>query len=129
MAEKMKLHCSMCGASQDDVRCLIAGDTACICDKCVSLCSEIVRETEVEDVVSKILAKRQPSTPETDLASLSASKIGSHWVPILLATVACSAVTFAVMALARSYLGREAFWLVGLLLIACALIGLYRWRK
>ena len=51
MAEKTKdtqdLICSFCGKSQDEVKKLIAGPNIYICDECVELCNDILRE-EVE---------------------------------------------------------------------------------
>ena len=41
------LYCSFCGKSQHEVRKLIAGPTVFICDECVHLCMDIVREEEV----------------------------------------------------------------------------------
>ena len=38
------LHCSFCGKSQHEVRKLIAGPNVFICDECVDLCLEIIRE-------------------------------------------------------------------------------------
>ncbi|MCP5405420.1 MAG: ATP-dependent Clp protease ATP-binding subunit ClpX [Pseudomonadaceae bacterium] len=40
------LYCSFCGKSQHEVRKLIAGPTVFICDECVRLCMDIVREEE-----------------------------------------------------------------------------------
>ena len=40
------LYCSFCGKSQHEVRKLIAGPTVFICDECVRLCMEIIREEE-----------------------------------------------------------------------------------
>ena len=40
----VKLHCSFCGKSQDEVRKLIAGPLVYICDECVELCNEIIQE-------------------------------------------------------------------------------------
>ena len=37
-------YCSFCGKSQHEVRKLIAGPTVCICDECVELCMDIIRE-------------------------------------------------------------------------------------
>lgn len=42
------LYCSFCGKSQHEVRKLIAGPSVFICDECVDLCNEIIRE-EVEE--------------------------------------------------------------------------------
>ncbi|HME42894.1 MAG TPA: ATP-dependent Clp protease ATP-binding subunit ClpX [Syntrophorhabdales bacterium] len=40
----MKLHCSFCGKSQDEVKKLIAGPMVYICDECIELCNEIIQE-------------------------------------------------------------------------------------
>jgi ATP-dependent Clp protease ATP-binding subunit ClpX len=40
----MKLHCSFCGKSQDEVKKLIAGPMVYICDECIGLCNEIIQE-------------------------------------------------------------------------------------
>ncbi|WP_295801255.1 ATP-dependent Clp protease ATP-binding subunit ClpX [uncultured Microbulbifer sp.] len=42
------LYCSFCGKSQQEVRKLIAGPSVYICDECVELCTDIIRE-EVQD--------------------------------------------------------------------------------
>lgn len=44
------LYCSFCGKSQHEVRKLVAGPSVYICDECVDLCNDIIRE-EVKDVV------------------------------------------------------------------------------
>ncbi len=41
---KGALYCSFCGKSQHEVRKLIAGPTVFICDECVDLCTDIIRE-------------------------------------------------------------------------------------
>src|SRR3546814_13581732 len=41
---KSTLYCSFCGKSQHEVRKLIAGPTGFICDECVELCNDIIRE-------------------------------------------------------------------------------------
>jgi ATP-dependent Clp protease ATP-binding subunit ClpX len=41
---KEVLHCSFCGKSQHEVRKLIAGPNVFVCDECVDLCVEIIRE-------------------------------------------------------------------------------------
>ena len=40
------LYCSFCGKSQHEVRKLIAGPTVFVCDECVRLCMDIIREEE-----------------------------------------------------------------------------------
>src|SRR5262245_66376020 len=42
------LYCSFCGKSQHEVRKLIAGPSVFICDECVELCNDIIRE-EVQE--------------------------------------------------------------------------------
>ena len=49
---KNTLYCSFCGKSQHEVRKLIAGPTVFICDECVELCMDIIRE-EGKSSVSK----------------------------------------------------------------------------
>jgi ATP-dependent Clp protease ATP-binding subunit ClpX len=49
-ASAAKLHCSFCGKSQDAVRKLIAGPSVYICDECVDLCNDILREELQEEV-------------------------------------------------------------------------------
>ncbi len=56
------LYCSFCGKSQHEVRKLIAGPSVFICDECVELCNDIIRE-EVEDVVTESEGVKLP-TPE-----------------------------------------------------------------
>ncbi|HEY3277056.1 MAG TPA: ATP-dependent Clp protease ATP-binding subunit ClpX [Syntrophorhabdaceae bacterium] len=40
----MKLHCSFCGKSQDEVKKLIAGPMVYICNECIELCNEIIQD-------------------------------------------------------------------------------------
>ena len=47
------LYCSFCGKSQHEVRKLIAGPTVFICDECVELCMDIIKE-ESKDNLSNI---------------------------------------------------------------------------
>ena len=51
------LYCSFCGKSQHEVRKLIAGPSVFICDECVDLCNDIIREEiheSSEDIDSKL---------------------------------------------------------------------------
>ncbi len=50
------LYCSFCGKSQHEVRKLIAGPSVYICDECVELCNDIIRE-ELEDTTVSDLEK------------------------------------------------------------------------
>ncbi|MEL6435528.1 MAG: ATP-dependent Clp protease ATP-binding subunit ClpX [Pseudomonadota bacterium] len=47
---KNTLYCSFCGKSQHEVRKLIAGPTVFICDECVELCMDIIREESKSSV-------------------------------------------------------------------------------
>ena len=53
MAEKNTLYCSFCGKSQHEVRKLIAGPTVFICDECVELCNDIIREETKAGIAGK----------------------------------------------------------------------------
>ena len=44
------LYCSFCGKSQHEVRKLIAGPSVFVCDECVDLCNDIIREETQEDL-------------------------------------------------------------------------------
>ena len=48
---KNTLYCSFCGKSQHEVRKLIAGPTVFICDECVELCMDIIREENKSNLV------------------------------------------------------------------------------
>ena len=45
------LYCSFCGKSQHEVRKLIAGPTVFICDECVELCMDIIKEENKDTLV------------------------------------------------------------------------------
>ncbi len=51
------LYCSFCGKNQNEVRKLIAGPAVFICDECVDLCNDIIREETAED--AKISAESE----------------------------------------------------------------------
>ena len=57
------LYCSFCGKSQHEVRKLIAGPSVYVCDECVDLCNDIIRE-EVKDVVPKKESEALPTPKE-----------------------------------------------------------------
>ena len=58
---KNTLYCSFCGKSQHEVRKLIAGPTVFICDECVELCMDIIRE---ETKASGLKASEGVPTPQ-----------------------------------------------------------------
>jgi ATP-dependent Clp protease ATP-binding subunit ClpX len=47
--EDKLLYCSFCGKSQSEVRKLIAGPSVYVCDECVELCNDIIRDEMLED--------------------------------------------------------------------------------
>ena len=47
------LYCSFCGKSQHEVKKLIAGPSVFICDECIELCNDIIREETAGDKASK----------------------------------------------------------------------------
>jgi ATP-dependent Clp protease ATP-binding subunit ClpX len=57
------LYCSFCGKSQHEVRKLIAGPSVFICDECVELCNDIIRE-EVQESEEKSEQTRLPKPDE-----------------------------------------------------------------
>lgn len=61
--ENGKLFCSFCGKNQDEVRKLIAGPSVFICDECVDLCNDIIRE-EIHDVEEHESQDRLPIPAE-----------------------------------------------------------------
>jgi len=56
------LYCSFCGKSQHEVRKLIAGPSVFICDECVELCNDIIRE-EIQQADSQKTAGSDLPTP------------------------------------------------------------------
>lgn len=57
------LYCSFCGKSQHEVRKLIAGPSVFVCDECVELCNDIIRE-EVQENSSKEQDYKLPTPKE-----------------------------------------------------------------
>lgn len=47
-----ELHCSFCGKPQSEVRRLVAGPGVYICDECIQMCSELIDEMPMEDVLA-----------------------------------------------------------------------------
>ncbi len=57
------LYCSFCGKSQHEVRKLIAGPSVFICDECVDLCNDIIRE-EIQENVAEGASDKLPKPHE-----------------------------------------------------------------
>jgi len=70
------LYCSFCGKSQHEVRKLIAGPTVFICDECVELCMDIIRE---EGKSSTSRARAGVPTPQEIMSFLDDYVIGQPY--------------------------------------------------
>ena len=70
---KNTLYCSFCGKSQHEVRKLIAGPTVFICDECVELCMDIIRE---ENKTSMVKSGNGVPSPQEILKVLDDYVIG-----------------------------------------------------
>jgi len=57
------LYCSFCGKSQHEVKKLIAGPSVFICDECIDLCNDIIRDETVSEQGGKT-ARDLPTPPE-----------------------------------------------------------------
>jgi ATP-dependent Clp protease ATP-binding subunit ClpX len=81
MAEKSGndklLYCSFCGKSQHEVRKLIAGPSVFICDECIDLCNDIIKEEAHADNGGKVGGKTLP-TPREIRAHLDGYVIGQE---------------------------------------------------
>ncbi len=69
------LYCSFCGKSQHEVRKLIAGPSVFVCDECVELCNDIIRE-EVQEEKNAANARKKFPTPREILQILDEYVIG-----------------------------------------------------
>ncbi|MDO8370123.1 MAG: ATP-dependent Clp protease ATP-binding subunit ClpX [Candidatus Nitrotoga sp.] len=78
------LYCSFCGKSQHEVRKLIAGPSVFVCDECVELCNDIIRE-EVNSVVSGKTDKADLLVPHEIRARLDEYVIGQEHAKKILA--------------------------------------------
>ncbi len=70
------LYCSFCGKSQHEVRKLIAGPSVFVCDECVELCNDIIRE-EVQEQSTSVTGSELP-TPHEIKAILDEYVIGQE---------------------------------------------------
>mgnify|MGYP001812004908 CR=1 FL=1 len=69
------LYCSFCGKSQHEVKKLIAGPSVYVCDECVELCNDIIREEMEEESTSAI---RKLPTPHEIKSILNDYVIGQE---------------------------------------------------
>ena len=72
------LHCSFCGKSQHEVKKLIAGQSVFICDECIDLCNNIIREEASDDPAAAPSATGDLPTPADIKANLDNYVIGQE---------------------------------------------------
>ncbi|WP_156498272.1 ClpX C4-type zinc finger protein, partial [Oleiphilus sp. HI0079] len=76
------LYCSFCGKSQHEVRKLIAGPSVFICDECVDLCNDIIRE-EIQESTTEESSDRLP-VPQEIKTTLDDYVIGQDRAKVVL---------------------------------------------
>ena len=70
------LYCSFCGKSQHEVKKLIAGPSVFICDECIELCNDIIRDEVPADTPQARASKSDLPVPSEIKASLDQYVIG-----------------------------------------------------
>lgn len=83
MAEKKSgseklLYCSFCGKSQHEVKKLIAGESVFICDECIDLCSQIIRDESADEQDNVKATRKDLPTPKEIKALLDQYVIGQE---------------------------------------------------
>jgi ATP-dependent Clp protease ATP-binding subunit ClpX len=72
------LYCSFCGKSQHEVKKLIAGPSVFICDECIELCNDIIRDEVPGDGPSSKVTRSDLPVPAEIKASLDSYVIGQE---------------------------------------------------
>ncbi|HEY5995134.1 MAG TPA: ATP-dependent Clp protease ATP-binding subunit ClpX [Gallionellaceae bacterium] len=72
------LYCSFCGKSQDEVRKLVAGPSVFVCDECIELCNDIIREESQTPEIGKPGERRDLPVPKEICARLDEYVIGQE---------------------------------------------------
>lgn len=71
----VKVYCSFCGKSQDEVKKIIAGNNVFICNECVALSQEIIKEELAEEVLADLA---EVPKPKELLATLDEYVVGQE---------------------------------------------------
>ena len=71
----VKVYCSFCGKSQDEVKKIIAGNNVFICNECVALSQEIIKEELAEEVLADLA---EVPKPKEFLATLDEYVVGQE---------------------------------------------------
>lgn len=77
ITDEKLLYCSFCGKSQHEVKKLIAGPSVFICDECIELCNDIIRE-ELQEVEEANLTKSDLPVPREICQILDQYVIGQE---------------------------------------------------
>lgn len=72
------LYCSFCGKSQHEVRKLIAGPSVFVCDECIALCNDIIREESQSNISTDKAEKKELPVPHDICARLDEYVIGQR---------------------------------------------------
>jgi ATP-dependent Clp protease ATP-binding subunit ClpX len=72
------LYCSFCGKSQHEVKKLIAGPSVFICDECIELCNDIIRDEVPAEIADPKAAKSDLPIPSEIKSSLDQYVIGQE---------------------------------------------------
>jgi ATP-dependent Clp protease ATP-binding subunit ClpX len=72
------LYCSFCGKSQHEVRKLIAGPSVFVCDECIALCNDIIREETQSSIGGDKTDKNELPTPHEICKQLDEYVIGQR---------------------------------------------------
>src|SRR5512142_2126712 len=82
------LYCSFCGKSQHEVRKLIAGPSVFVCDECIALCNDIIREETQSSIGGEKSDKNELPTPHEICKRLDEYVIGQRQAKKILSVAA-----------------------------------------